>query len=231
MSETIRASVTPALTLADLVGAATPLSPADIVEGANLLKIGPAKVKAVVDVESAGRGFASDRRPIILFEPHIFHRRTKGRFSDAWPEISYPTWGTHPYPGSQSTRYAQLTQAMALDPTAALMSTSWGLFQIMGFDFIPAGGGIPPANPGEPPVKAGLYPDVRAFVRDMAVNEREQLLAFCRFVAVQPRILKALQLGDWAGFARLYNGPGYAQHRYDQRLKVAFARERQKAAA
>jgi hypothetical protein len=27
---------------------------------------------------------------------------------------------------------------------------------------------------------------------------------------------------DWAGFARKYNGPGYAENAYDQKLKNAY---------
>jgi hypothetical protein len=206
----VRASVT--LTLADLAGPATPLTAADMAQASRALGagVGLAKVRAVVEVESRGRGFGEGGRPIILFEPHIFHRLTSGKFSEAWPEISYPTWGTLPYPSSQKTRYAQLEQAMRLDPSAALKAASWGLFQLMGYNFKPCG-----------------FASVEAFVRAMVSGEAAQLAAFTAFVAGQPAMLNALRLGDWAGFARAYNGPGYAQHGYDQRLKAAFAKARQ----
>lgn len=206
-AEPVRASI--ALTPADLCGPATPLADADLAQAARALGVGVAKVRAVVEVESRGRGFGDLGRPIILFEPHVFHRLTGGRFSEAWPEISYPTWGTLPYPSSQKTRYAQLAQAMGLDPAAALKSASWGLFQLMGYNFKPC-----------------AFGDVEAFVRAMVAGEGAQLAAFTAFVAGQPAMLNALRLGDWAGFARAYNGPGYAQHGYDQRLKVAFAKAR-----
>lgn len=32
--------------------------------------------------------------------------------------------------------------------------------------------------------------------------------------------LKNLKEHDWAGFARKYNGPGYAENAYDQKLKT-----------
>ena len=34
--------------------------------------------------------------------------------------------------------------------------------------------------------------------------------------------LKELKEKDWAGFARKYNGPGYAQNAYDQKLRNAY---------
>jgi len=225
----VRASV--ALSLADLAGPATPLAPGDMLAAAKLLGVGLAKVQACEAVESRGRGFGSDGRPIILFEPHIFHKLTGGKFSDGWPTISYPTWGTLPYPGSQSQRYAQLDQAMRLDPDAALKSASWGMYQIMGYNFRAAGGGIAPPRPGAPSARPGLFATVQDFVRAMVRSEGDQLLAFARMILSQPAMTTALRLGDWAGYARLYNGPGYAQHGYDQKLKTAFARFRAASAS
>src|SRR5690606_7984441 len=37
-------------------------------------------------------------------------------------------------------------------------------------------------------------------------------------------LLQPLRRKDWARFARLYNGPGYAQNRYDEKLAQAYAR-------
>lgn len=195
------------MTIDDLVGAALPLTDDAYAYAAGLLGVRAAKVRAVVAVESRGRGFHPDsRRPIILYEPHIFSRRTGGRFDAAHPDLSYPAWGQLPYPASQGQRWAQLGAAMALDEAAALESASWGLFQIMGFH-------------------AGVcgFASVQAFARAMAVSEGGQLEAFVRFVCADAKLLAALRAGDWAGFARRYNGPGYAQHGYDQKLKVAFA--------
>lgn len=198
----------------ELIGAALPMAEGDYRAAAAVLGVGVPKIKAVQEVESRGRAYHPDtRRPIILYEPHVFHRLTKGRFSDSHAELSYPTWGTEPYPSSQTTRYAQLKAAMALDETAALKSCSWGLFQIMGFNCRLAG-----------------FDTVQGFVAAVCRSEGEQLLAFARFVSADTDLKQALRLGDWAGFARRYNGPGYAQHGYDQKLKVAFARQRALAA-
>jgi hypothetical protein len=36
-------------------------------------------------------------------------------------------------------------------------------------------------------------------------------------------MLAALQKKDWKAFARLYNGPGYAQNGYDEKLSTAYS--------
>lgn len=196
------------MNLEEFVGDATPISAADFAEAAAVINVDPLRLMAVDDVESNGRGFHPlTRRPIILFEPHVFSKHTKGAFDATHPEISYPAWGTRDYPVSQETRYQQLVQAMALAEASALMATSWGRFQILGENYDRVG-----------------FPDVRGFVRAMARNEREQLLAFVRFVAASPALVAALKRSDWGGFARRYNGPAYAKHGYDQKLKAAFAR-------
>ncbi|MFZ3005842.1 MAG: N-acetylmuramidase family protein [Phenylobacterium sp.] len=192
----------------DLTGAALPLTDADVRAACDVLRVSPAHVRAVMEIESNGRGFHPEtRRPVILFEPHIFSRETGGRFDAGFPDLSYPKWGAKPYVATQRQRYEQLQRAMELDLNAAIRSASWGLFQIMGFN-APASG----------------FPNVQDFARAMAHGEGEQLLAFARFVASRAEMLAALQKGDWAGFARRYNGPGFAQHGYDQKLKAAFQR-------
>ena len=57
-----------------------------------------------------------------------------------------------------------------------------------------------------------------------------QLDAFATFIAREP-FLSALRAQDWARFARAYNGSGYAQNQYDQKLAAAFHRHSQKSIA
>lgn len=206
---TVRAGADP------FAGEALPLAEGAFQEAAKILGVSLAKVRAVDEVESRGRGFhPTTRRPIILYEPHIFSRATEGKFDANYPWLSYPKWGERDYPVSQTQRYEQLRAAMALAPAAALSACSWGRFQVMGFNY-----------------RRGGYASVHAFWAAMKLGEGEHLRAFARFVTGSPAMLSALQAGDWGGFARLYNGPGYAQHGYDQRLKAAFARHVSKSAA
>ncbi|NJM92326.1 MAG: N-acetylmuramidase family protein [Rhodospirillaceae bacterium] len=74
-----------------------------------------------------------NRRPKILFERHIFHQRTNGKFDATHPDISHPKWGEY---GKASAQYDRLGRAMALDRQAALESASWGLPQVMGFNAV-----------------------------------------------------------------------------------------------
>lgn len=182
------------------------LGPSDIAEAARRLRTEPARIGAVIAVESSGRGFhPATGRPMILFEPHVFHRETDGRHARARPDLSYARWGARAYPGTQAERWRQLADAAVLDERAALRSTSWGLFQIMGFNHLACG-----------------FTTVEAFTRAQALSERDQLLAFTAFLRSRG-LDAALREGRWADFARGYNGPAYARHGYDRRLKAAYA--------
>jgi len=184
-------------------GPAKRLTDADIQEAATMLMVTPAKIRAVLEVESRGQGFGPDGRPIILFEPHVFSRLTAHRFDATHGGVSYPKWGQKPYKKTQAERYDQLIYAMNLDREAALKSASWGLFQIMGFNHSVCG-----------------FTTVAEFVDSMCEGEREHLLAFVAFV-VSNKLDDELRDGRWAEFAERYNGPAYATHGYHTKLAAA----------
>lgn len=151
-------------------------------------------IKAVAEQESLGAGFDSQNRPKILFERHIFHKLTHGKF-DAWyPNISNAAAGGY---GSSASQYSRFTQAFGLSASAAMMSASWGKFQILGTNFAICG-----------------FANVNAFVDAMKAGEPEQLDAFCEFV-LSNHLDDELRRKDAAGFARGYNGPGYKKNNYD----------------
>jgi hypothetical protein len=74
------------------------------------------------------------------------------------------------------------------------------------------------------------YPSVEDFVKDMDANEGVHLQAFCQFVkntqCQGKPLVEYLRKRDWAGFAYGYNGAGYRENRYDERLKAAYNRAR-----
>ena len=177
------------------------LTETDYIEAAALLKCEVAAVKAVKEVESKGNGFLPTGEPIILFERHIFHRLTKGKYSKTHPLISNPKPGGY---GSVASQHSRLAEAVTLDRNAALQSASWGLFQCMGFNFSVCG-----------------YKTLQSFITAMYKNEREHLLAFCNFV-INNRLNDELQRKDWAGFARGYNGANYRINKYDEKLSKAY---------
>ena len=184
-------------------GTAVPLDRDGIAQATDLLGVQVAELVAVGTVETRGFGYLRDRRPLILFERHIFSRETSGRFDASNPDISNPKPGG--YGASGAPQYDRLARAIALDREAALRSASWGLGQIMGFNAQVAG-----------------FADAEEMVAEMVQHENAQLLAMANFINSQPRAVLALRNHDWAGFARIYNGPSYAENKYDIKLDAAF---------
>lgn len=174
---------------------------------AEMLEVEVPALRAVADIESNGSGFLPppSEKPKVLFEGHAFHRLTGGRFDAAHPDLSYPRWDRRKYSGSLQGEWRRLDAACLLDRTAALQSASWGMFQLMGFNYAYAG-----------------FPDVEAFVAAHHAGAEEQVRAFARFIS-RPPFLAALRRRNWARFAAAYNGPGYAKNRYDQKLAAAYA--------
>lgn len=170
------------------------------------LDVDPISVLAVAEVESNGSHDLPDGRPKILFEAHQFSARTGGRFDATHPRISSPVWDRSLYVGGAG-EYGRLEAAMGLDREAALKSTSWGLFQIMGFNH-----------------KAAGFATVDAFVDFIKGPDDADMEAFINFVRANPPILRALREKDWKEFARHYNGPG-AVASYSAKMADAYARQ------
>ena len=173
------------------------------------LDVEVAALKAVALVESRGSGFlpAPDHRPKILFEGHIFHRLTAGRFSASHPNISHPKWDRKQYSGSGRGEWERLEKAAALDAAAAMQSASWGAFQIMGFNYALCG-----------------FDSVGRFVEAHSRDAEAQVEAFANLLG-RPRspLIAPLRAKQWANFARLYNGEGYKKNQYDTKMANAYA--------
>jgi N-acetylmuramidase len=158
------------------------------------------EIWTVLAVETSGCGYLADGRPQILFERHVFHRLTNGKFDDG--QISDPSPGGYGPRGAN--QYDRLAAAIANDRLAALQSASWGIGQVMGFNFRAAG-----------------FTNVEDMIAAMSQSEDQQLLAMASFL-IATGLHRPLQAHDWASFARGYNGPNYAINRYDIRLNGEF---------
>jgi len=189
-----------------VAGTTDGLTRADFEEVATELGCEVEAVQAVVQVESGALGaFAANGKPVILYEPHIFSRRTNRQYDASHPTISYRSWDASKYPRTQDGRWAQLREAYALDPEAAVASASWGLFQIMGFNHNACGFG-----------------SAKEFVSDMCRSQAQQLKAFAKFVKAN-NLADELVAKNWEGFAGGYNGQGQVE-RYGRLMREAYER-------
>jgi hypothetical protein len=192
----------------------------DLMTAADRLGVPLASIYAVNEVESKGKGFLDNGKPVILFERHIMYRqlaktrhpgddaaelkRHADQLAVANPALVNPKSGG--YSGG-TAEHQRLAMARLIDDTAALESASWGAFQIMGFQWQRLG-----------------YASVQDFVAAMSAGESQQFDAFTRFIETDPALHKALKARKWAEFAKLYNGPDYLRNLYDTKLQRAYER-------
>lgn len=191
------------------------LTEEDFLQASKLLDCDIEAIKAVCYVEAPKGGFNEDDTPITLFEGHWFHRFTNGKYSDKIliidgknKNISYSKWTRKYYGKNQEEEKMRLEAASKLDRNAALMSASWGKFQIMGFNFAICG-----------------FKTIQQFVNAMYHSECKQLYAFCNYI-LNIGLDRELKLHLWEEFAYRYNGPLYKKNRYAWRLERAYLRYR-----
>lgn len=108
-----------------------------------------------------------------------------------------------PYVGG-SGEYRRLEKAIAIHRKAALLSASYGAFQIMGDNYAMCG-----------------FDSVENFYKAMNESEKKQLEAFILY-AKNRGVIQPLKDKDWKEVARLYNGPDYAKNKYDEKFKDAY---------
>jgi N-acetylmuramidase len=201
-------------TLPAALAAPPRLAEADYVAAALNLGVEVAAIMAVAQVEAGGRvGFAADGRPIIRYELHVFHQRTGGIYHATHPHLSQPTLhaGNPYHDNTQATEWSLMHGAMILRDggnrrtSDAWQSASWGMFQVMGFNYSHVG-----------------WNSIDAFVADMFRSEGQHLNAFVGYVR-NTHLAGDIVAHNWAHFARVYNGPSYAVNHYDVNMAAAYA--------
>lgn len=148
-------------------------------------------LKAVLKVESSGSGFGKSGKVKIQFEPYHFRKYTNVRITNGVE--------------GQTVEYKAYFKAVKIDQEAAMLSTSWGLGQIMGFNH-----------------KAAGYKVVDNMVLSFNASEYYQLKGMLNFIKSNKKLYQALKDKDWATFARYYNGKYYKKFNYDTRLAKAY---------
>lgn len=181
-----------------------PISEQQFKLAAQILQCDVAAVKAVAEVESRGNGFDPEGFPKTLFEGHWFFKYTKGKYATSHPSLCYKTWTKAHYGKTWQVEKDRLSTAMTLDRTSAMLSASWGGFQIMGFNFAQCG-----------------YKTVQQFVTDMCKSEDAQLLAFVEIIK-SFGLADELRNLDFDSFAYRYNGVDYKKNDYAGKLLRAY---------
>lgn len=193
-----------------------------LIDAARKNAIEPARLLALVEVETSGKTFEQDgRTPALLYERHVAWRqagKVSARLRAAFAAVglAIPKWSRstqYKDQGTSAGRLAVIAKARAIDEEVANQSASWGVGQTMGF----------------------LYPELGfdsacAMVDHMTGNVAGQIE--CMIAELKnKRLIGPLNAGDWKTVARIYNGPGYAANRYDTRLADADKRWSRKLSA
>lgn len=188
------------------------LTDARIAEIARENGIHPAALLAVKLVESGTKsGFLDSGKPQILFEGHVFYKYLKANVKSLdmnklcaqYPNIVYPKWNKSKYLGGEK-EWTRLEQARQINAKYANYAASWGMFQVMGFNYKTCG-----------------CKTINEFVEKMCASQEQQLLLTLNFLK-NSNLIVPLQKRQWATFAKGYNGPGFAQNKYHIKLQAAY---------
>ncbi|WP_162339712.1 N-acetylmuramidase domain-containing protein [Cyclobacterium salsum] len=192
----------------------------DELEQREQVKLSLPVIKAVIAVESAGRGHLNDGRAKILFEGHKFWHwlEKSGKDPKALKvgneHLIYEKWTREHYQAG-AKEYERLEQAKSIDLKAAVYATSWGLFQILGENM-------------EHFIKGRKYKSIEEFEARQHESEYFHFLDFLEFIKTKKVRGKTLLTYiseenqgnyDWESFAYGYNGSGYKVNQYHLKMK------------
>lgn len=189
------------------------LTDARIAEIARENGIPPAALLAVKLVESGTKsGFLDSGKPQILFEGQVFYKYLKANVKSLdmnklcaqYPNIVYPKWDKSKYFGGEK-EWTRLEQARQINVKYANYAASWGMFQVMGFNYRTCG-----------------CKSIEEFVEKMCASQEQQLQLTINFLKNR-NLLAPLQKRQWTTFAKSYNGPGFFQNNYHTKLLAAYS--------
>ena len=182
------------------------ISEEDYIRASKMLDCDVAAIKAFAKVESRGSGFLSDGRPVILFERHIFNRLLKKKGMTCEDKSICATKAGGYLGGSKE--HDRLEKAVKIDRESALQSASWGMFQVVAFNWKLCG-----------------YESLQSFINAAYRSEADHLNMFVGFIKANRTLLEAVRNKNWDIAARIYNGPGYKKNAYDVKLANAYDEE------
>lgn len=162
-----------------------------------------ATIKAVFEVEAAGKFFESNGKLPRRFEPHHFPEQF-------WPRIGFNPGKKTPWRASlamsTSARRRAFDQSEQINAEATYKAASWGAPQIMGFNH-----------------RLTDHQTAAAMVVDMETGADAQIRAFVAFVE-NAGLATHLRSQNWLAFAAGYNGNGQAPV-YARKIESAYRRQ------
>lgn len=158
-------------------------------------------IKALFEVEAAGKFHDKFGAPISRFEPHHFPRKH-------WSALGFSTNGQAAWRASlkvsRTRRAAMYKKAWGIDPEATARATSYGAPQIMGFNHEAAG-----------------FPSARS-MKEAFKSAGEQIKAFANLV-ISWGLDGAIRSHDWQRVETRYNGGGFGGA-YARKMAAAYKR-------
>jgi N-acetylmuramidase len=186
----------------------------------------PAVLRAIVEVEARASGFDGKTGKILIqFEPHWFRKlltptvraqlaqallaEKNGRLTPTQRAL-LANWKTtqENKVDTQGPEREAFNAAFTLDKKAAMLATSIGASQIMGFNFAQCG-----------------YRSVdEMYDKFRDGREAEHIRAMVRFIVSKPSLAKAVREKNWNQIAFYYNGQNYAAGKYHLKIANAYAK-------
>jgi len=195
-------------------------------ERAPAFGLDPKAVYGVMWAESNGKWTDPKTGKILIrFEPHVFakytaqkalkttRKLTQDEIEKYGAKVLNPGMSIVTGRGGRAGQAAEwdlLARAQAIDPESAVMSTSFGLGQIMGFNY-----------------KAAGFNTAQEMLAAFAGGAEGQVMGMMRFITANPKMARAIKEQDWPTFVRIYNGakPGTdTSNDYINRIKAAIAK-------
>jgi hypothetical protein len=166
---------------------------------ANKYSIDSKKLESFLEVESSSNAF-DGKYPTVRFECLRYNKKVEDK-----EKVSCETDKSE-FGNSEDTNKEAFLRALKINREQSLLQSSFGLGQVMGFNYKLAG-----------------YNSVEKYY-DAMFDEEKQIEAFLNFILQNSVILSELKNSDtaWNKVAYNYNGPSYESNNYDVLLEAAY---------
>ena len=179
------------------------------VQGANQHTLDPLVLEAITRVESSSYGFGEYNRLKIRIEAHLLLDQSYGdpekfgeyfkagpnyegyiKAHDSGEWIEYHSMG-------QLGEWRAFEIATLVNPRLAMLNSSMGAAQIMGFNHERIG-----------------YPHIEQMWNAFNRSESSHVIGLLNYILSDPKLVKAVRNKDWPTIGRLYNGAASAGDKY-----------------